>query len=190
MERFNTRSPAALPESQQLIVLDEPEFDAVSDADFPIALDTAIDHLSGALAMVESTAITGVHCCRRADWPSILAAGPRTLFLPVDDSLVGISGYLARFLEGGGWIGWGAVPTDGPIAHSSERPWRALSKVWCDLVNAGCDPIQLRTQSLITPACGLGSHSDGVARRVFRSVGELAHRVHSQAVATRLSIGA
>ena len=65
-----------------------------------------------------------------------------------------------------------------------------LTKLWCDLVNGGCDPILLRTQSLISPACGLGLHSDAVARRVFRIVGELAHRVHSQAVATRLSIGA
>ncbi len=181
---------AALPDAQQIVVLDEPSFPAVMEPDFVISLDAAIDLVSGALAMVEPTAVTGIHCCGTADWASLIAAGPQLLSLPVHDDLVKVSGYLARFLSDGGWIMWGAVPTDGPIPHSAERPWRALSKVWCDLVGGGCDPILLRTQSLISPACGLGLHSDAVAHRVFRIVAELAHRVHSQAVATRLSIGA
>lgn len=181
---------AALPDAQQLVVLDEPSFPEVMEPDFVIPLDHAIDLVSSALAMVEQTAVTGIHCCGAADWASLIAAGPKVLSVPVHDDLAKVSGYLGRFLADGGWIIWGAVPTDGPIPHTAERPWRVLTKLWCDLVNGGCDPILLRTQSLISPACGLGLHSDAVARRVFRIVGELAHRVHSQAVATRLSIGA
>lgn len=181
---------AALPGAHQLVVLDEPSFAEVMEPDFAIALDTAIDLVSGALAMVEPTASTGIHSCAAADWASLIAAGPTVLSLPVAEGLVGVAGYLARFLAGGGWIMWGAVPTDGPIPHSAERPWKALSKLWCELVNGGCDPVLLRTQSLISPAGGLGTHSDAVAKRVLRITGEVAHRVHSQAVATRLSIGA
>jgi len=181
---------ASMPDAQQVIFLDEPSFPEVSDPDFPLALDTAIDSVSGALAMIEQTSVPGVHCCGDADWASLLAAGPSVLSLPVTDNVARVAGYLARFLDSGGWIAWGAVPTDGPIPHTSERPWRNLSKLWCDLVNAGCDAVQLRTQSLITPACGLGLHSEAVAKRVFRLTNEISHRVHSQAVATRLSIGA
>ncbi len=180
----------ALPGSRQLVVLDEPSFPEVSDPDFPIPLETAIDAVSGALALIEQTACTGVHSCGEADWASLIAAGPRVLSFPVRDGLPSIAGYLSRFLDGGGWIAWGAVPTDGPIPQTAERPWRQLTATWCDLVQAGCDPIKLRTQSLITPACGLGLHSETVARRVFRIQAELAHKVHSQAVATRLSVGA
>ena len=51
---------------------------------FPIAPDTAIDLLSAALAAIEPLAVVGVHCCADADWPSLLAAGPHVLSVPVD----------------------------------------------------------------------------------------------------------
>jgi hypothetical protein len=181
---------AALPGAQQLVMLDEPSFPDVMEQDHPLSLDLAIDAVSGALAAIETTAVTGIHCCGAADWPSLIAAGPQVISMPVRGDLVKVSGYLARFLGEGGWIAWGAVPTDGPIPHTAERPWRALSKLWCELVNGGCDPIVLRTHSLVTPGCGLGLHSDAVAARVFRILEQVSHRVHSQAVATRLSIGA
>ena len=63
-------------------------------------------------------------------------------------------------------IAWGVVPTDGPIPTSSERPWRQLSDVWCELVSRGCDPVLLRQRSLVTPHCGLGLHTPAVADRV------------------------
>jgi hypothetical protein len=187
---IHLRIAAALPDAQQLVVLDEPSFHEVSSPDFPITPDAAIDAVSGALAVIEQSAVTGIHSCGAADWASLIAAGPRLISLPVRDELAASAGVLARFLDDGGWIAWGAVPTDGPIPHTADRPWRTLSRLWCELVQGGCDAVLLRTRSLVTPACGLGLHSEAVARRVFRINAELAHRVHSQAVATRLSIGA
>jgi methionine synthase II (cobalamin-independent) len=181
---------AALPESSQMVMIDEPSLVELNDPDFPLAPDAAIDLLSSAMAVVEATAMVGVHCCGPTDWATVLAAGPQIISLPVDEALVDIGGYLAKFLERDCWIAWGAVPTDGPISLSSERPWQALATLWCELVNAGCDPFRLRRQAIITPACGLGLHAEGVARQVFNIVGEISERVHTQAAATRLSIGA
>jgi methionine synthase II (cobalamin-independent) len=180
----------ALPNSSQIVMIDEPSLVELSDPEFPLAPDSAIDLLSSAMAVVEATATVGVHCCGQTDWATVLAAGPSIISLPVDQSLVEIGGYLARFLEQGGWIAWGAVPTDGPMSLSSERPWQALAALWCELVNHGCDPYRLRRQALITPACGLGLHADEVAGSVFQIVREISERVHTQAMATRLSIGA
>jgi hypothetical protein len=157
---------------------------------FPIAPDPAIDLLSTAMAMLEPTATVGVHCCADADVASLLAAGPAMLSIPLDARLVDVAGYLGRFLEDGGYIAWGAVATDGPIATSSERAWRLLSEVWCELVNRGCDPVELRQRSLVTPACGLGLHSPQVADRVLRLTREISRRVNEQAVASRFALGA
>ena len=180
----------ALPGCRQVIVLDEPSLSEMMDAGFPVAPDVAIDLLSGALAVVERDALMGVHCCGTPDWASVIAAGPALISLPVRSDLVPVAGYIARFLEGGGWLAWGAVSTDGPMPVSTERPWRQLSSLWCDLVAAGCDPMLLRQQAIITPTCGLGAHTEAIAGRVFRHVREIADRVHSQAVATRLTVGA
>ena len=180
----------ALPASPQIVWLDEPWMGELMNPGFPIAPDPAIDLLSTAMAMLEPTATVGVHCCADADIASLLAAGPAMLSIPLDPRLVDVAGYLSRFLEDGGYIAWGAVATDGPIATTSERAWRLLSEVWCELVNRGCDPVELRQRSLVTPACGLGLHSPQVADRVMRLTREISRRVNEQAVASRFALGA
>jgi methionine synthase II (cobalamin-independent) len=180
----------ALPHCRQVVVLDEPGLTTLLGPELPLPVDTAIDFVSGALAAVESTALVGVHCCGGGDLAAILAAGPGLLSVPVEPGLVGVAGYLAAFLEAGGWIAWGAVPTDRPVGSSPDRHWHALAELWCELVQAGCHPVRLREQAVITPACGLGLHQEDQAERVLDLAGQVAERVRAQAVATRLSIGA
>ena len=143
-----------------------------------------------ALASVESTAIAGVHHCGDGDWAAILAAGPGLLSLPVRPELVAIAGYLGGFLDAGGSIAWGAVPTDRPVRPNADRHWRDLAELWCQLVQAGCNPTRLRQQAILTPACGLAGYTESQAERVLALVGDVAERVRAQAVATRLAIGA
>ncbi len=181
---------SALPLCEQIVVLDEPDFGVVTEPGFALAPDVAVDVLSGALAVIEPVAVAGVHACAQADLASLIAAGPRLLSLPVHTGLVESAGYLHRFLESGGWIAWGAVPTEGPVPVSAERPWKQLCALWCQLVQRGCDPSLLRQQSLITPECGLGMHSNDVAERVLRITAELSRRVRDQAAATRFAFGA
>jgi len=139
---------------------------------------------------VEATTMAGIHCCGEGDWAAILATGPAVLSLPVTAGVASVSGYLARFLEADGWIAWGAIPTDRPVAASADRYWRELSSLWCELVQGGCDAGRLRRQSMVTPACGLASHSPAQAGKVLQLVREISERVAGQAVATRLSLGA
>lgn len=181
---------AALPESPQIVWFDEPWFGELMSPGFPIAPDPAIDLLSTAMAMLEPVATVGVHCCAGADVASLLAAGPAMLSIPVEARLVDVAGYLTRFLEDGGRIAWGVVPTDGPITTSADRPWRLLSDIWCELVNRGTDPVELRQRSLVTPACGLGLHTPTVADRVVRITREIGRKVNDQAVASRFALGA
>ncbi|MEX0846466.1 MAG: hypothetical protein WD023_01710 [Ilumatobacteraceae bacterium] len=180
----------AIPGCQQMVFIDEPEMAAVTDAAFPLAPDTAIDLVSAALAAIEPRAVSGLHVCGDADWASLIAAGPQVLSMPLHASIVGAAGYVAQFLDRGGVMAWGAVHTDGPISTTAERPWRQLSELWCQLVERGCDHLQLRRQSMITPECGLGMHTPAVADRVFRITDELSRRVRDQATASRFVLGA
>jgi hypothetical protein len=62
--------------------------------------------------------------------------------------------------------------------------------LWCDLVRRGIDPVMLRQQSLITPDCGLASHTPSVAARVFRIASEIGERVRDQSMAHQWVLGA
>jgi hypothetical protein len=179
---------ARLPAAGLLLFLDEPALVHWRRDDGPLERDSAIDVLSGALAAVDS--VTGVHVCSEGDLTLALEAGPEVLGVEVDDDLVQHTVGLARFLDGDGWIAWGAVPTDRPVGESADPHWRVLSGVWCELTRRGCDPVPLRTRGLITPACGLAGYGASQAERVLGIARELAARVHDQAVAARLTLGA
>jgi hypothetical protein len=148
--------------------------------DFPIPPGVAIDLLSAAMAAVEPLATVGVHCCGEVDIAMLLESGPRVLSLPVSRSLVPLAGYLDRFLRNDGWIAWGAVATEGPIGVTSNRSWHQMSTLWGELVQHGVDRQRLNEQCVLTPECGLGTHSPVVAERVCHVLRDVSRRVRSQ----------
>ncbi|MGH2687206.1 MAG: hypothetical protein ACRDKW_00140, partial [Actinomycetota bacterium] len=169
----------AAPGATPVMFLDEPGLRAALDPNFPVDLDDALDLVSSAMAVIEDSAIAGLHCCGQADWQAVLQAGPQILSLPVGSGVVEHAGALAGFLERGGWIAWGAVPTDGPLIESANVLWRRLSTEWEALSAAGCDPIRLRAQAIITPACGLVGFDPFQAEQVSTLASHLAQRLEA-----------
>ena len=180
----------AVPAATLVTFLDEPSLVGGQRSELPLDADHTIDLVSGALAVIEPRAVTGLHCCGPSDWRVLLQAGPQVLSLPLDAGIDGSAGALGSFLDRGGWVAWGAVPTDGPLGDHASRLWRQLSSQWCELVQAGCDPVALRRQALVTPVCGLALHGVDHARRVLSLTRELAERLHDQVIGVRLSVGA
>lgn len=175
--------------SEPVLFVDEPALVVWrGDDEPPIPREDAVDLLSGVLAGVE--AVVGVHVCGDGDRRMAVEAGPDIVGFPVMPSVIDDGVALARFLDAGGWIAWGAVPTDRPVGERADHWWNDLVGLWCDLTRGGCDPAALRTQSLVTPACGLAGHGEAQAERILRHCVEIGERVREQAVATRLSVGA
>ena len=190
IERLVDHVLSRVPQAQVVVFLDEPAMGSLTDEGFPIGPNEGIDLVSSAMAIVESKAITGLHCCTAVDYRLLLSTGPRILSVPVDDRIAKHSGLVADYLDRGGWIAWGAVPTDGPIGTSVDRLWRRLSTVWCDMANEGCDPTLLRTNAIITPVCGLAQHGVTQAEQVMEHTSRLAERLQGQATGARISVGA
>ena len=178
------------PGVDRVVVLDEPGLVGGLRADLPLPADQIVDVLSGALAAIEDRALTGVHICGPADWRLVLQAGPGLLSIPVGADVTESAGALGAHLERGGWIIWGAVPTDGPVGEQASRHWRRLSMQWCELVQSGCDPFLLRQQALVSPVCGLALHDEAQAEHVLAISVQLAERIHDQVTGIRLSVGA
>jgi hypothetical protein len=178
------------PGVDRVLVFDEPGLVGGLRDGLPLPADQVVDVLSGALAAAEDRALSGVHVCGPADWRLILSAGPGLLSMPVGADVTGSAGALGAFLERGGIVAWGAVPTDGPIGEQTSRYWRQLSSQWCELVQVGCDPVLLRRQSLVTPVCGLALHELAQADHVFDLCRQIAEKIHDQVMGIRLSVGA
>jgi methionine synthase II (cobalamin-independent) len=183
---------ARLPQATVVAFLDEPAMAAAMQDGFPLGGVEAVDLVSSSLAAFERSAITGLHCCATpADWRLLMHAGAQVLSMPLDGGIELASGALATFLERGGWVAWGAVPTSQPIGTTVERLWRRLLMLWCELVDqGGCDPVLLRTQAMITPECGLAEHGITQAEQVLWFTQRLAERLQNQALSTRMVAGA
>jgi hypothetical protein len=177
-----------LPAAELVLFFDEPGLVAFNDDDPPIDVETASDLLSGALAAPECT--VGVHVCGDGSLGVALSAGPDIVGVDVHTRVVPYAAALSRFYDSGGFIAWGAVPTDRPIGEGPAPLWKALVELWCEITRRGCDPVRIRQQSLVTPACGLAEHGVTQAERALRLARELAARVSEQACATRLTVGA
>lgn len=172
-----------------VVFVDEPGLRSVGEAGFPLGPDDAVDLVSSVLATIEPRATTALRCGGSADWPLVLATGPQILAVPATASMMDVAGTLDQFLDGGGWVAWGAVPTEGPM-FGVNRLWRDLAGLWCDLVRSGVDPVRLRTQALVTPVAGLGRHGVQQAEAVLDLVDNIALRLYDQATGLRLSMGA
>ncbi|MFT6290961.1 MAG: hypothetical protein ACJAR2_001558 [Ilumatobacter sp.] len=179
-----------LPKSPQLMMLDEPWFSDLMSPDFPIPPDVAVDLISTSMAAVGPGVAVGIHCCGSADVATMLESGPQVISIPLANDLIEYAGYLSRFIESGGVIAWGVLPTSGPLPVKSDRYWRHLSDLWCLLVERGVDAAALRRQSLVTPVCGLAQHQVSTARRVARLTADVGHKVAAQATSTKLALGA
>jgi hypothetical protein len=175
-----------LPNAHLVLFYDEPSLVLWRDGDPPIARERATGVLSDVLGA--TSAITGIHVCGRGDLQTALDADPAIVHVDVEELDVGVASAVARYLERDRWIAWGAVPTDRPIAAHSEPLWERLVAVWSALARAGCDPVRLRSQALLAPACGLAGHDIVAAERAMRLARELGERVRDGAGTPVLSI--
>jgi methionine synthase II (cobalamin-independent) len=178
------------PGAPVVVFLDEPSLAVVEHPGFPLAPYAVVDLLAAALAGLHGAAATGIHCCGPTNWRLATEAGADVLSLPV--ALAGglDPAILTAFLDRGGWVAWGAVPTDAPVSDDVSFLWRRLVGVWCDLVRDGCPSHLLRERALVTPACGLAGHGCSQAERALTLTSELGRRVRDQASGRRLTIGA
>jgi methionine synthase II (cobalamin-independent) len=159
-----------VPHAETIIFIDEPILSSYGSAFMNVSRDAVISALAEAIAPLQG--LRGVHICGNTDWPMIMEAG----FDIIDfdaynylDSFVLYGGEVRGFLEGGGAIGWGVVPTDEEALQKAEPADLAkkLTEGMEQLVKGGLAQELLSRASLITPSCGAGSLSEEGARTVY-----------------------
>ncbi|HET9444010.1 MAG TPA: hypothetical protein VFO65_11845, partial [Acidimicrobiales bacterium] len=181
---------ALAPGVPLVVVLDEPGLPAWNAGGPPRAVERTIDVLSSSMAAAGPSVLVGVHCCAPADWRVVMEAGPDLVSLPVDRSLGDDDAGFAAFLDRGGLIAWGVVPTDRPMGQTDELQWRRLMELWAELSSNGCDPGRLRAQSVLTPACGLALHDPAQVEPVYARVRRIADRLRDQLGENQVCAGA
>jgi len=166
-----------LPQAETIIFLDEPMLSSYGSAFMNVSREEVISALREATALLEG--FKGVHICGNTDWPMIMEADLDIIDFDASYYLSSFLLYaepLRGFLEGGGAVGWGIVPTDEEALKNVEPPELAkkLTAGMDQLVKEGIGQELLSERSLIAPSCGAGSLSEAGARMVYQMTAEVA----------------
>jgi hypothetical protein len=165
-----------------ILFLDEPYLAGYGSAFTPIQRHEVVAMIKEVVDYVRerSEAIIGIHCCGNTDWSMIFEVGPDIVsfdaFSYLDYFLLYPS-ELRHFMETGGAIAWGIVPTFGftgreTIDDLSRRLQEGLGKIYA----LGLDPELVARRSLLTPACGMGTMEPASAERVLTLLRGLSER--------------
>ena len=156
-----------------ILFLDEPYLAGYGSAFTPIQRHEVVAMIREVVDYVRerSEAIIGIHCCGNTDWSMIIEAGPDIVSFDAFSYLDYFFLYpaeLRRFIESGGAIAWGIVPTFGftgreTLDDLSGRLQEGLAKLHA----LGLDPSRVAKQSLLTPACGMGTMEPAASERVL-----------------------
>ena len=126
-------------------------------------------------------ALAGVHCCGNTEWSILIDAGVDIVNFDAFEFGETISMYadsVGRFLDNGGMLAWGVVPTSVLVREQTVESLEAqLEKVMDVLASNGISKQLIAEQAIITPSCGTGSMDAADAEKVFALTCELSKRM-------------
>ena len=126
----------------------------------------------------------GIHLCGNPDWDFLLNLDLEVLSMDIYTNAEIFSSYAAsirRFLDKGGLIVWGIVPTGMETFSQEDLPSLTgrLESVWQVLSKKGVDRDRLLAQSMLSPAtcCLVNADKERTVERAFSSVNQMSRQM-------------
>ncbi|MGD2028831.1 MAG: hypothetical protein PVG86_02745 [Desulfobacterales bacterium] len=124
-------------------------------------------------AVHDEGGLAGIHVCANADWSLLLESATDIISFDAYsyfDKLVLYPDLVKRFVQSGGILAWGIVPTLNSEDIEKETTDSLVAK-WEEQAQAiqeiGIDQSKILAQTLITPSCGTGSLNLDHAKKVL-----------------------
>ena len=176
-KRFNQLFPGL----KTILFFDEPSLSSFGSAFSSLNREEVISSLNECFDAVNG--LTGVHCCGNTDWSLLLSTDLDILSFDAYGYLETIALYpkeLKTFLERGGILAWGIIPTSEAILkEDSQSIVNRFKKGSEILVKKGIDPTLLQ-RAIITPSCGTASLPIPLAERVCEVTAEVSKRLREK----------
>lgn len=135
--------------------------------------------------ILENGGIPGTHVCAGMDWTLVLESKIQVINFDAYEymtSMLVVADSLQAFLEKGGILAWGIVPTSPKILGESVESLKSrLNRSIEELVRRGVDEQRLREQSLLTPSCGTGTLEISLSERIYELLHELSAQLNVNA---------
>lgn len=163
----------------QICFIDEPILSAFGSSTYvSVQRSDVVDYLGEVIeAIHDESALAGIHCCGNTEWTILIDAGVDIISFDAyefGETIGYYPGQTKEFLEKGGAIAWGIVPTsENVIKETTESLVMKLEKNINILANKGIDKTLIWEQCLITPSCGTGTLSVELSEKVFKQLSKV-----------------
>lgn len=177
LDRFNSFG------FSQICFVDEPILSAFGSSTYvSVQKADVVEHLSEVVTAIHKEgALVGTHCCGNTEWPILIDAGMDIISFDAYEFGDTISYYpeqVKGFLEKGGVIAWGIVPTSVKILEETTDSLKTkLENNIDNLARKGIDKDLILEQSLLTPSCGTGSLSVELSDKIFQELSLLSQKL-------------
>lgn len=181
----------ANPDTVPVIFMDEPVMSQLGTSAFiTVKKEEIIEMLSEIVKVLKDFgAVCAVHCCGKSDWSVLTNAGVDIINFDAFSYAKSLGAYAAdidKFLQKGGYIAWGIVPTLDKTALEKtnlEELEKKFEDAVDDFLKKSKGNIQrdlIIKQSFFTPSCGAGGLSMELAGKAMSLVNELSDKLRKK----------
>ena len=173
--QFTKLSQYGLP---VIIFADEPYLTSFGSAFMNISRERAISALNEVYDTVQAHGgLTGTHCCGNTDWAMLMESKVDVVSFDAYEFMDKYLMYwreIKAFLDRGGYLAWGIVPTSSKVINVSLNDLvKKLEEGIQFLISKGISRTLIQQRSIITPSCGTGTLTIAEAERVMALTYEL-----------------
>lgn len=170
----------------QMCFIDEPILSAFGSSTYVSVQRTELINCLKEVveAVHKDGALAGMHCCGNTEWPILVEAGVDIISFDAyqyGDTIAYYPEQIKKFLEGGGVLAWGIVPTSERIKlETPDSLVKKLKEKIKNLASKGVDKNLIWERCLLTPSCGTGSLSVELSEKIFLYLRETSQLLRSQ----------
>jgi len=170
----------------QICFLDEPILSGFGSSTYvSVHRPDVVRYLNEVIQAVHNEgALAGIHCCGNTEWTILIDADVDIISFDAYDYAETIAYYPGRihaFLEKGGVLAWGVVPTSEEILQETPDSLVKTLKKSMDHLAAKGDITKslLWDRCLITPSCGAGSRPENITEAIFDQLPQVSRLLRS-----------
>jgi len=164
-----------------IIFIDEPSISQLGTSAFiTVTKEDVIEIIKAVSDLIkENGALSAIHCCGKCDWTVPIECGVDIINFDgyaFAQNLSLFSEELKPFLQNGGLIAWGIVPTldkDALEQANIDTMVEKFDEAIDYLVKKGIDKSLLINNSMVTPSCGAGSLTVELSEKAMNLTREL-----------------
>ncbi len=178
---------AVQPDVQPIIFIDEPAIVSFGSTGFiGVTKEMVTEAVSDVVDGIQTAGgLAGIHICANGDWEPALSSAANIISFDAFfyfDNFILFKDELTRFIDRGGILAWGIIPTGDPQILAEINTDTLYSK-WQEqleiIASFGFTHKKIMQQTFIAPSCGTGSLSVENAMKVLDLTAEISRRARN-----------